>query len=94
MYAMLSNGGLLDNKVAAFFSGISMEIYLSHMFIFRIIEKIKLNYIFGYSWGGYISTVVLVLIGTTAFAVVVKHILKYMNKIVWNKKLGGECNGR
>lgn len=94
MYAILSNGGLLDNKVAAFFSGISMEIYLSHMFIFRMIEKIKLNYIFGYSWGGYISTVVLVLIGTTAFSVVVKHILKYMNKIVWNKKLGGECNGR
>lgn len=95
MYAVLSNGGLLDNKVAAFFSGISMEIYLSHMFIFRMIEKIKLNYIFGYSWGGYISTVVLVLFGTTAFAVVVKYILKYINnKIVWNKKLGGECNGR
>lgn len=82
MYAMLSNGGLLDNKVAAFFSGISMEIYLSHMFIFRIIEKIKLNYIFGYSWGGYISTVVLVLIGTTAFAVVVKHILRYLNGVL------------
>lgn len=77
MYAMLSNGGLLDNKVAAFFSGISMEIYLSHMFIFRIIEKIKLNYIFGY-----ISTVVLVLIGTTAFAVVVKYILRYLNEVL------------
>lgn len=82
MYAMLSNGGLLDNKVSAFFSGISMEIYLSHMFIFRIIEKIKLNYIFGYSWGGYIGTVVLVLIGTTAFAVGVKYILRYLNGVL------------
>lgn len=75
MYAMLSNGGLLDNKVSAFFSGISMEIYLSHMFIFRMIEKFKVNYIFGYSWGGYISAVVLVLIGTTAFAVAVKKVM-------------------
>ena len=85
MYAMLSNGGLLDNKVAAFFSGISMEIYLSHMFIFRIIEKIKLNYIFGYSWEGYISTVVLVLIGTTAFAVAVKKVMIYIKyKLILN----------
>ena len=94
MYAMLSNGGLLDNKISAFFSGISMEMYLSHMFVFRIIEKMKLNYIFGYSYGAYISTVVLVLIGTTLFVVVMKYILKYINKIVMNKKLGGECNGR
>ena len=71
-----------------------MEMYLSHMFIFRIIEKMKLNYIFGYSYGAYISTVVLVLIGTTLFVVVMKYILKYINKIVMNKKLGGECNGR
>lgn len=76
MYAMISNGGLLDNKVDAFFSGISMEIYLSHMFIFRIIEKMKLNYVFGYGWVGYIVMVVLVLIGTTLFAVVLKRILE------------------
>lgn len=30
---------LLENKVTKFISGISMEIYLSHMVIFRLVEK-------------------------------------------------------
>jgi peptidoglycan/LPS O-acetylase OafA/YrhL len=34
---------LLDNKVASFLGGLSMEIYLCHMVMFRIIEKIHLE---------------------------------------------------
>lgn len=34
---------LLDNKVASFLGGLSMEIYLCHMFMFRIIEKVHLE---------------------------------------------------
>ncbi|MCM1313302.1 MAG: acyltransferase [Bacteroides sp.] len=37
---------LLDNKLMTFIGGVSMEIYLCHMVIFRVIEKIHLeNYI-------------------------------------------------
>ena len=34
---------LLDNRVAAFLSDISMEIYLCHMVMFRVIEKVHLE---------------------------------------------------
>ena len=43
-------GGLLENRVTKFFSGISMEIHLSHMVIFRVVEKLKLNRILGNGW--------------------------------------------
>lgn len=46
VYAIIKRGGL-ENRVTKFFSGISMEIYLSHMVIFRVVEKLKLNLILG-----------------------------------------------
>ena len=79
-----AGGGLLQNKVTKFFSGISMEIYLSHMFIFRIIEKLKFNTLLGYGWIQYISTVVVVIIGASVFAIVMKHIFNYISNKLAN----------
>ena len=39
LYAITSNVKVLDNKIAKFLSGISMEIYLCHMMVFRILQK-------------------------------------------------------
>lgn len=78
LYAMVSTGGILDNKVTKFFSDISMEIYLSHMVIFRIIEKLKLSTMFGKGWLQYSITVILVLTGATVFSVIMK---KLINKV-------------
>lgn len=47
-----------------------MEIYLSHMVIFRVVEKLKFNRILGNGWLQYIVTSVLVIAGATVFAVV------------------------
>ena len=49
-----------------------MEIYLSHMLLFRVVERLGLNTMFGNGWMQYIVTVVLVLGGTVIFLVVVK----------------------
>lgn len=84
VYAILCGGGLLQNKVTKFFSGISMEIYLSHMFIFRIIQKLKLNAILGNGWIQYIVTVVIVIIGASVFAIVMKHIFNYISNKLAN----------
>lgn len=43
IYAVVQRGGVLDNNITRFFSRISMEIYLSHMMVFRFLEKLKLN---------------------------------------------------
>lgn len=54
--------------IISFISNISLEIYLSHMLIFRAVEMVKLNTRFGNGWLQYFITFGLVLIGTIIFA--------------------------
>ena len=57
-----------------------MEIYLSHMVIFRVVEKAGLNTLIGNGWTQYAATVALVLVGTIVFAVVVQNIFRLADK--------------
>lgn len=76
IYAIIKRrGGELENRVTKFFGGVSMEIYLSHMVIFRVVEKIGINRWFGNGWLQYVITVVTVFCGVTVFAVVMKKII-------------------
>lgn len=63
------------NKVIVFISGISLEIYLSHMFVFRIIERLHLNVVLGNGWIQYIFTSILVICGTACFAYIAQQLL-------------------
>lgn len=74
MCAISVRGGL-ENRITRFFSNISMEIYLSHMVLFRVIERLGLNTRFGNGWLQYLITVVLVLTATIIFAVVLKKVI-------------------
>lgn len=74
LQAVVIRGG--DNRVTSFLSGISMEIYLSHMVMFRMIEKLCLNTILGNGWIQYLITVVLVFASAACFSVVVRKIIK------------------
>jgi len=58
----------LNNRVMAFISGISMEIYLSHMMFFRIVEKLHLEKIIHNNDILYLITLALVLAGAIVFA--------------------------
>lgn len=73
---------ILDNKVFKFISGISMEVYLSHMVIFRLVEKLGLTTRFGKGTVQYIITVVLVLVGSIIFAVILKKIIEIVEKFL------------
>lgn len=78
VYAVLLGGAhdkLLENRFTRFVSGISMEIYLSHMAFFRIFEKVGLNTRFGGGIGQYLLTVVLVLGGSIVFSVLMKKLI-------------------
>lgn len=81
-YAMVSSKGLLSNRFTKFFSSISMEVYLCHMVIFRILEKMKLNTILENGWLQYILTVIMVLIGSCIFALVVRKIIEIVEKLI------------
>lgn len=71
-------------KIISFISDISMEFYLSHMVVFRLIEKIQLNTIWGNGWGQYFISVALVFIGTVVFSF---SLQKIINKCLITLKL-------
>lgn len=76
MYVTLASKGVLQNKLTKFLSGISMEIYLSHMLMFRVVEKTGLHTVLGDGWIQYIVTVVLVFAGTVIFSFVMKCVIE------------------
>lgn len=67
---------LLANKITKFISGISLEIYLSHMMIFRILEKIGFIHVLGNEKIQYGVTVIVVLLGSMLFAVIMQSVLE------------------
>lgn len=66
----------LSNRVMAFISGISMEIYLSRMMFFRVIEKIHLANYFSNPKILYLTTLSVVVACTIFFACVWKKVEK------------------
>ena len=73
---------ILDNKVFKFISGISMEIYLSHMLIFRMVEKLGLNTKFGNGPLQYVITIIIVLMGSILFAFIVKRVIEVIEGVL------------
>ena len=67
-YAISFDKSMLNTKISAFIGNISLEIYLSHMLIFRILEKIKLINIISNDYVSYTIICIVVLIGTTILA--------------------------
>lgn len=74
IYAICTNGHILNNKVMHYLGGISLEIYLSHMMCFRAVSLLHLDkYItnhFVYFW--------VVSLGTIIGAIVFSHVVKYL----------------
>ena len=77
VYAVGSSDFVLNNKVVKYLSGISMEIYLAHMLIFRVVEKVHLENYIGQNDVLYVATLLLTITGVVCFAHVMKfYILK------------------
>lgn len=78
LQAVVIQGG--HNRSISFLSGISMEIYLSHMVMFRVIEKLHLNTRFGFGWFQYLITVVFVFLSATCFSILVKKAIELIGE--------------
>lgn len=61
-----------ENKIKRFLLGISLEIYLSHMVIFRGLELVGLTQLVGNRWGQYLLTSLLTIIGTVVFSYIIQ----------------------
>ena len=77
--------GLLKNSITRFLSGISMELYLSHMVIYRVLEKIKLLHFFESELLSYLFMSVGTIIGTIVFSVIIKLILNRIETFMKNR---------
>ena len=73
-----NRGGVLVNPAAKFLGGISFEIYLCHMVIYRVLEKLHLVHLFGNGLLAYSFTAVAVISGSVVFSVCAKW---FLNKI-------------
>ena len=71
---------ILSNPVTKFLSGISMEIYLCHMVIFRVIEKLKLSHLFDSDVLSYIFAGIGTLAGAILFSFIAQEVLNILIK--------------
>lgn len=78
-YAVGIDGRFLSSRFMKFLSGISMEMYLAQMIIFRLVEKLNLLYIFGNSgllgWISYLVAFILTVVGLIIFIYIFKFLV-------------------
>lgn len=82
-----NRGGVLVNPVAKFFGGICFEIYLCHMVIYRVLEKLHLVHLFGNGLLAYIFTAVAVICGSVVFSVCAKCFLNKIETLIVNRRV-------
>ncbi len=80
-------GGGLVNPVAKFLGGISFEIYLCHMVIYCVLEKLHLVHLFGNGLLAYIFTTVAVICGSVVFSVCAKWFLNKIETLIVNRRV-------
>lgn len=78
---------MLQNPFTKFISGISMEIYLSHMVMFRVIEKLHLTHLLGNGWLSYIITAIGTIVAAVMFSVACKQIIVFIESKVTEIKI-------
>lgn len=81
-YAISTTNRLLCNKGTKFISGISMEIYLSHMVCFRVIEKLGFTRLVGNGVLSYICVVGVVLIVLMVMIPIIQKVLNQISGVV------------
>lgn len=83
-YAIGSNSKFLSAKPMKFLSNISMEMYLAQMFIFRVVEKLHILYVFGNAgivgWISFIFAFVLTVLGLIVFIECYKIVVRLLKK--------------
>lgn len=91
MYAISVKKSLLCTKGFQFVGKKCLEIYLSHMLVFRVLEKVHLTGIFSKTWLSFSIACVLVLIGTLVISVIYGKVysvtIKKVNQIRENRQI-------
>lgn len=76
---------ILSNPFTKFLSGISLEVYLSHMVVFRIIEKLGMTKLFASDSLSYTVTSAGTIVGTIVFSLAAKKFLDCITELIQRK---------
>lgn len=87
-YAISVDSKILNNKVMKYLSGISLELYLAQMVIFRVIEKVKCLYLFGHGWISFVAVWVAVVVGLIVFIEVWKRVYQVFERKIIDRIKG------
>lgn len=68
-YAISVKSWVLSNKVMKYLSGISLELYLAQMIVFRVLEKLHGLYLFGIGWLSFLFAWAAVVAGLILFII-------------------------
>lgn len=75
IYGVCTTNVIMNNGIVRFLSKISMEIYLAHMVMFRVVEKIHIENIIGNCDALYVTTCALVIVLVICFAYTTKRFI-------------------
>lgn len=78
--------GVLVNPITKFVSGISMEIYLCHMVIYRVLEKLNFLHLFSNEMLSYAVATAGTVIGASVFALVMQRLLVQWKNLIKKKE--------
>jgi len=85
VYTIGCKVGGMANPVVKFLGGICFEVYLCHMVVYRLLEKLHLVHLFGNGLLAYIFTAVAVVCGSVVFSVCAKWFLNKIESILKEK---------
>lgn len=77
-YAISVNSKVLCNRGMKYVSGISLEIYLAHMVIFRAVEQANELYLLGTGWSGFLFVWFAVLLGLIVFIEIYRYAVRLL----------------
>ena len=81
MYAISVDSMILNNKAMKYLSGISLELYLAQMVIFRVIEKFHCLYLAGFGWMSFLIVWIAVVAGLIVFIEVWKKAVHLVSEL-------------
>lgn len=86
IYTLGCKKGILINKGVKFLGKISFEIYLCHMVVFRVLEKLHLIHIFQNELINFLVTTIIVIIGSIVFSICTDLFIGWIKKKILSIK--------
>lgn len=87
IFAITSSGKIVNSKYIKKMSSISFEVYLSHMVIYRALEKLHIVHLFSNGLLAYIFTTVAVICGSVVFSVCANWFLNKIKTLIVNRRV-------